>query len=56
MSVKIDPSLPAFTIIDRDKETVRLGDCEANGNLKAEIMNRAIATLERFQKIAKSAN
>ncbi|RQH39006.1 Ppx/GppA family phosphatase [Okeania hirsuta] len=54
--VKIDPSLPAFTIIDRDKETVRLGDCEANGNLKAEIMNRAIATLERFQKIAKSAN
>ncbi|NEO58874.1 MAG: Ppx/GppA family phosphatase [Okeania sp. SIO3B5] len=54
--VKIDPTLPAFTIIDRDKETVRLGDCEANGNLKAEVMNRAIATLDRFQKIAKSAN
>ena len=54
--VKIDPTLPAFTIIDRDKETVRLGDCEANGNLKAEVMDRAIATLNRFQKIAKSAN
>ncbi|MDY7002916.1 MAG: Ppx/GppA phosphatase family protein [Cyanobacteriota bacterium] len=54
--VKIDPTLPTFTIIDRDKETVRLGECEANGNLKAEVMDRAIATLERFQKIAKSAN
>ncbi|MDJ0557380.1 MAG: Ppx/GppA phosphatase family protein [Microcoleaceae cyanobacterium MO_207.B10] len=53
---KIDPSLPTFTIIDRDKETVRLGDCEAKGNLKAEVMDRAIATLKRFQKIAKSAN
>lgn len=54
--VKIDPTLPTFTIIDRDKETVRLGDCEAKGNLKADVMDRAIATLERFQKIAKSAN
>ncbi len=54
--VKIDPRLPSFTIIDRDKETVRLGDCETKGNLKPEVMDRAIATLERFQKIAKSAN
>ena len=54
--VKIDPTLPTFTIIDRDKETVRLGDCGAKGNLKSEVMDRAIATLERFQKIAKSAN
>lgn len=54
--VKIDPSLPAFTIIDGDKETVRLGDCEPKGNLKPEVMDRAIATLKRFQKIAKSAN
>ncbi|MGK7921052.1 MAG: Ppx/GppA phosphatase family protein [Trichodesmium sp.] len=54
--VKIDPTLPTFTIIDRDKETVRLGNCEAKGNLKPEVMNKAIATLERFQKIAKSAN
>ncbi|MGB3514494.1 MAG: Ppx/GppA phosphatase family protein [Microcoleaceae cyanobacterium] len=54
--VKIDPTLPTFTIIDGDKETVRLGDCEAKGNLKLEVMDRAIATLERFQKIAKSVN
>ncbi|MDJ0516582.1 MAG: Ppx/GppA phosphatase family protein [Trichodesmium sp. MO_231.B1] len=54
--VKIDPRLPAFTIIDRDKETVRLGDCGTKSNLKPEVMDRAIATLERFQKIAKSAN
>ena len=54
--VKIDPRLPAFTIIDQDKETVRLGDCETKGNLKSEVMDRAIATLERFQQIAKSAN
>ncbi len=54
--VKINPRLPAFTIIDRDKETVRLGDCGTKGNLKPEVMDRAIATLERFQKIAKSAN
>ena len=54
--VKIDPRLPTFTIIDRDKETVRLGDCETKGNLKSEVMDRAIATLERFQQIAKSAN
>ncbi len=54
--VKIDPTLPAFTIIDRDQETVRLGNCEPTGNLKAETMDRAIATLKRFQKIASSAN
>ncbi|NES02595.1 MAG: Ppx/GppA family phosphatase [Okeania sp. SIO2F4] len=54
--VKIDPRLPTFTIIDRDKETVRLGECGTKSNLKPEVMDRAIATLERFQKIAKSAN
>jgi exopolyphosphatase/guanosine-5'-triphosphate,3'-diphosphate pyrophosphatase len=27
---RIDPKLPAFTIIAREKDTVRLGDCEAN--------------------------
>jgi len=29
---RIDPNLPAFTIIAREKDTVRLGDCEANSN------------------------
>ncbi|MGL5135026.1 MAG: Ppx/GppA family phosphatase, partial [Planktothrix sp.] len=32
--VKIQPQLPTFTIIAREKETIRLGDCEEKGNLK----------------------
>lgn len=55
--VRIDPILPAFTIIARDKETVRLGDCEPKtGCLKQEVMERALATLRRFQSVAKSLN
>jgi len=54
--VKIEPTLPAFTIIDRDKETVRLGDTDPKGRLKDEVMERAIACLRRFQEIAKSLN
>ncbi len=54
--VKIDPSLPSFTIIAREKETVRLGDCEPKGNLKPEVMKRAIACLKRFQRIAATFN
>ncbi len=54
---RIDPKLPAFTIIAREKDTVRLGDCEAKtGRLKSEVMERAIATLSRFQDIAKTFN
>ncbi|MGL6281795.1 MAG: Ppx/GppA phosphatase family protein, partial [Microcoleaceae cyanobacterium] len=52
--VKVDTTLPTFSIIDREKETVRLGDCEPNGNLKLENMARAIATLKRFQAIAQT--
>ncbi len=55
--VRIEPKLPAFTIIAREKETVRLGDrCPKTNELKPEVMERAIATLQRFQKIAKSLN
>jgi exopolyphosphatase / guanosine-5'-triphosphate,3'-diphosphate pyrophosphatase len=54
---RIDPKLPAFTIIAREKDTVRLGDCEAKtGCLKPEVMERAITTLRRFQDIAKTFN
>ena len=54
---RIDPKLPAFTIIAREKDTVRLGDCEAKtGCLKPEVMERAIATLRRFLDIAKTFN
>src|ERR671932_1747081 len=54
----LDPSaFPAFSIIAREKDTVRLGDCEAKtGCLKSEVMVRAIATLGRFLDIAKTFN
>ncbi|OCR00993.1 exopolyphosphatase [Oscillatoriales cyanobacterium USR001] len=55
--VRIDTTLPAFTIIAREKETVRLGDCEPKtGNLKREVMEKGIVTLRRFQDVAKSFN
>ena len=55
--VRIEPTLPAFTIIAREKDTVRLGDrCPKTGELKPEVIERAIATLQRFQEIAKSLN
>lgn len=52
--VKIKASLPAFTIVDREKETVRLGDFAANGNLSEEAMARGIASLKRCRAIAES--
>ncbi|KAB8334863.1 Ppx/GppA family phosphatase [Scytonema tolypothrichoides VB-61278] len=55
--VRIEPTLPSFSIIAREKETVRLGDRDLEtGNLKPEVIERAIATLGRFQKIAKTLN
>jgi exopolyphosphatase/guanosine-5'-triphosphate,3'-diphosphate pyrophosphatase len=55
--VQIQPALPAFTIITREKSTVRLGDRDKQtGNLTAAAMERAIAALKRCQEIAKSLN
>ena len=55
--VKIDPTLPAFSIIARDKETVRLGDRNlTTGELKPEIIKKAIAACGRFQEVAKTIN
>jgi exopolyphosphatase/guanosine-5'-triphosphate,3'-diphosphate pyrophosphatase len=55
--VRIEPTLPSFSIIAREKETVRLGDRDLDtGNLKPEVMKRAIATLGRFQEVAKTLN
>ena len=55
--VRILPALPAFSIIAREKDTVRLGDrCPKTGELKPEVIERAIATLRRFQEIATSLN
>jgi len=55
--VRIHPTLPAFTIIAREKDTVRLGDRDPKtGDLTPEAMARAIAALQRCQKLAKSFN
>jgi exopolyphosphatase/guanosine-5'-triphosphate,3'-diphosphate pyrophosphatase len=55
--VRIQPELPAFTIISREKDTVRLGDrCPKTGELTLIAMERAIAALHRCQNIAHSLN
>jgi exopolyphosphatase / guanosine-5'-triphosphate,3'-diphosphate pyrophosphatase len=55
--VRIKASLPAFSIIAREKETVRLGDRDPQtGNLTPAAMQRAITALQRCQEIAKSLN
>ncbi|PLZ91471.1 exopolyphosphatase [Fischerella thermalis CCMEE 5198] len=55
--VRIEATLPAFSIIGREKETVRLGDRDlVTGCLKAEVIERAIACLRRFQEVAKTLN
>lgn len=55
--VRIQPSLPAFTIIAKDKTTVRLGDRDRQtGNLTEAAMQRALEALKRCQEISKSLN
>lgn len=55
--VRIQPRLPAFTIIAREKETVRLGDRDTTtGMLTAAAIDRATAALKRCQSIAQSCN
>ncbi|APB34780.1 Ppx/GppA phosphatase [Gloeomargarita lithophora Alchichica-D10] len=46
--VRIQPQIPAFTVIAREKETVRLGErCPQTGNLIPEAMARALEALQR---------
>ncbi|NJK48700.1 Ppx/GppA family phosphatase [Candidatus Gracilibacteria bacterium] len=55
--VQIEPTLPAFTIISREKDTVRLGDRDPQtGNLTPQAIERAIATLQRCKDLAASFN
>ncbi|WP_448381368.1 Ppx/GppA phosphatase family protein [Gloeomargarita sp.] len=51
--VQIQPQIPAFTVLTREKETVRLGErCPQTGNLTPEAMNRAMAALQRCLTLA----
>lgn len=55
--VKIDPSLPSFTVIAKEKDTVRLGDRDlATGRLTPEAIKRSLNTLRRCKDLATSLN
>ncbi len=55
--VSIDPSLPSFNIIGKEKDTVRLGDfCEETGDLTEDAMMRGVDSLKRCLQIADSFN
>jgi len=55
--VRVQPSLPAFTIIARERNTVRLGErCQRTGQLTTTAMERAIAALKRCVEISQSLN
>ena len=55
--VRIEPSLPAFTVIAKEKDTVRLGDRDpATGKLTPEAIQRSLATLRRCKDLATSLN
>lgn len=55
--VRINKSRAAFTIIARQKDTVRLGDRDpVTGNLTEEAMARSLAALQRCKDLAVSFN
>lgn len=55
--VRIDPSLPSFTVIAKEKDTVRLGDRDpATGKLTPEAIKRSLSTLRRCKDLATSLN
>jgi len=53
--VEVDPTLPAFHIIAKEKDTVRLGDRDPEtGYLTEEAMTRALNALKRCKDLAES--
>lgn len=53
--VEIQPALPAFRILTREKDTVRLGACDpATGNLTEAAIDRSLAALRRCRDLANS--
>lgn len=55
--VAIDPSLPSFNIIGKEKDTVRLGEfSQGTKDLSEEAMQRCITSLKRCLKVADRFN
>lgn len=55
--VKIEPTLPSFTIIAKEKDTVRLGEKDPKtGDLTPEAIERSLAALRRCKDLADSLN
>ncbi len=55
--VEVDPKLPAFHIIAKEKDTVRLGDRDPDtGDLTPEAIDRAMNALKRCKDLAESLN
>ena len=53
--VEIDPALPSFTVIAKEKDTVRLGDRDmVTGALTSTAIARALAALRRCRELASS--
>ena len=53
--VKINAQIPSFTIIAKEKDTVRLGDRNPeDGNLTPEAMERSLSALKRCKDLADS--
>ncbi|HIK36525.1 MAG: Ppx/GppA family phosphatase [Geminocystis sp.] len=53
--VRINAQIPSFSIITREKETVRLGERDPEtGNLTPEAMERAIFALKRCKQLAET--
>jgi exopolyphosphatase/guanosine-5'-triphosphate,3'-diphosphate pyrophosphatase len=53
--VQIDPSLPSFSVIAKEKDTVRLGDRHpTTGELTPEAIIRSLDTLRRCKELAMS--
>jgi exopolyphosphatase/guanosine-5'-triphosphate,3'-diphosphate pyrophosphatase len=53
--VQIEPSLPSFTVIAKEKNTVRLGDRDPKtGELTPEAIERSLNTLEHCKELATS--
>ena len=55
--VKIEPALPAFSIIAKEKDTVRLGERDPHtGDLTPEAIERSLSALRRCKDLADSLN